>query len=92
VLGGGYTFERWEFDVQSRWQSWFVDYRPSVQTGLLQPVRVGNYITADLRAAYRVTDKVTVALTADQFNVSHLLVSEGPPVERRVFITVTFHL
>ena len=25
VLGGGYSFDRWEFDAQSRWQSWFVD-------------------------------------------------------------------
>jgi hypothetical protein len=42
--------------------------------------------------AYRLSDHATVALTADQFNVSHLLASEGPPVERRVFITVTVHL
>ncbi len=92
VLGGGYSFDRWEFDAQSRWQSWFVDYRPNLATSLLQPVRVGNYVTADLRMAYRLSDHATVALTADQFNISHLLASEGPPVERRVFITVTVHL
>ena len=91
VLGGGYTVGRWEFDIQSRWQSWFVDYRPNVVTGLLRPVRVGNYLTADLRAAYRLTDNLTVALTADQFNVSHLQVSEGPPIERRVFATLSIH-
>jgi outer membrane receptor for ferrienterochelin and colicins len=92
VLGGGYTYQRWEFDLQSRWQSWFVDYRPNTETGMLMPVRVGNYLTADARAAYRLTDNVTLALSAQQFNVSHLLVSEGPPVERRVFLTLTLHL
>ena len=92
VLGGGYTKGQWEFDVQSRWQSWFVDYRGDPVTGALQPVRVGNYIMADARAAYRLTDNVTISLSAQQFNVSHLQVSEGPPVERRVFLTFTVHL
>ena len=92
VLGGGYTCGRWEFDAQSRWQSWFTDYRINFGTGLLEPVRVGNYLSADARAAYRLTDNITVALTADQFNVSHLQVSEGPPVERRVFLSLTFHI
>ena len=91
VLGGGYTRGRWEFDLQSRWQSWFVDYRPGL-IAKLQPVRVGNYVTADVRVAYRLTDHVTIALTADQFNVSHLEASEGPPIERRVFVTFTVHL
>src|SRR6202012_4800796 len=39
VLGGGYTYGRWSFDLQSRWQSWFVYYRPNPQ-GALLPVRV----------------------------------------------------
>jgi outer membrane cobalamin receptor len=92
VLGGGYTWNRWEFDVQSRWQSWFLDYRGDPATGTLQPVRVGNYIAADARAGYRLTDNITVALSAQQFNVSHLTVTAGPPIERRVFLSLTVHL
>ena len=92
VLGSGYTYGRWEFDVQSKWQSWFLDYRPAWGTGMLEPVRIGNYVTADARIGYRVTDHVTIALSADQFNVSQLQVSEGPPVERRVFVSLTVHL
>ncbi len=91
VLGGGYTYERWEFDLQSRWQSWFVDYRPS-PTGGLAPVRVGDYLMADARAGYRLTDNATISLSAQQFNVSHLAVSAGPPIERRLFLTVVLHL
>lgn len=91
VLGGGYTLGRWELDLQSRWQSWFVDYRPN-PAGALMSVRVGNYLMADARAGYRLTDNVTLSLSAQQFNVSHLSVTAGPPVERRLFVTVVLHL
>lgn len=92
VLGSGYTVGRWEFDVQSRWQSWYIDYRESPMVGTLEPVRIGNYLQADVRAGYRLTDNITVALSAQQFNVSHLTVTEGPPVERRIFLSLTVHL
>jgi iron complex outermembrane receptor protein len=91
-LGGGYTVDRWEFDAQSRWQSWFLDYRANPDDVTLQPVEVGNYVLMDARAGYRLTENITVGLTAQQFNVSQLLVSAGPPVQRRVFITLTIHL
>jgi outer membrane receptor protein involved in Fe transport len=52
----------------------------------------GNYVLADARVGYRLSDNVTVALSAQQFNVSHLTVSAGPPVERRLFVTVVLHL
>jgi iron complex outermembrane receptor protein len=92
VLGGGYSVGRWELDGQSRWQSWFLDYRANPDDVTLQPIKVGNYLTIDARAGYRLTDNVTVALSAQQFNVSSLLVSAGPPVQRRVFLSVTVHL
>jgi hypothetical protein len=55
-------------------------------------MKVDNYFTANLRGGYRLTDNVTVALSAQQFNVSQLRVSSGPPVERRVFLSLTIHL
>ncbi len=92
VLGGGYTWQRWEFDVQSRWQSWFLDYRANPNAVTLQPVKVGNYVMADARIGYKVTDNVTAALSAQQFNVSQLRVSAGPPIQRRIFLSLTIHL
>jgi outer membrane receptor for ferrienterochelin and colicins len=92
VAGGGYTYGRWEFDVQSKWQSWFLDYRANPDDVTLQPIKVGNYVTADARAGYRLSDNITVALSAQQFNVSQLLVSAGPPIQRRVFLSLTIHL
>jgi iron complex outermembrane receptor protein len=92
VLGGGYTYGKWECDVQSKWQSWFLDYRAIPTQSTLQPVMVGNYLTANARIGYRVTDNVTAALSAQQFNVSNLLVSAGPPIQRRIFLSLTIHL
>ena len=92
VAGGGYTYGRWEFDAQSKWQSWFLDYRANPDDVTLQPIKVGNYVLADARVGYRVTDNATVALSAQQFNVSQLLVSAGPPIQRRVFLSFTIHL
>ena len=92
VLGGGYTFERWEFDAQSRWQSWFLDYSANAASATLQPVMVNNYVMADARVGFRITDNATIALSAQQFNVSQLVVSAGPPIQRRVFVSLTIHL
>ncbi len=92
VLGGGYTVGKWEFDLQSRWQSWFLDYRANPADVTLQPVVVGNYLLADARAGYRLTDNITVALSLLQFNTASMQVSAGPPIERRAFISITIHL
>jgi iron complex outermembrane receptor protein len=92
VLGGGYTWQRWEFDVQSRWQSWFFDYRANLNDITLTPVKVGNYVQVNARLGYRISDTITAAVSAQQFNVSHATVSAGPPVERRLFLGLTIHL
>ncbi len=91
VLGGGYTFDRWELDAQARWQSWYLDYRANPADVTLQPIKVGNYVLLNARVGYRVSDNIVAAVSAQQFNVSHLLVSSGPPIDRRVIASVTVH-
>ena len=92
VLGAGYTRGPWEFDMQGRWQSAFLDYSANADQNTLQPVTVGNYVVVNARAAYRVTRNLTVAFSALQFNNSHLTQAAAPPVERRLFLTLTAHL
>lgn len=92
VAGGGYTVGNWEFGAQSRWQSWFIDYSANTTTTFLQPAKVDHDILADARAAYRISNVVTVGLTAQQLNVPRLTVSAGPPIQRRVFLSFTVHL
>jgi iron complex outermembrane receptor protein len=90
VIGGiGYSREKWEADVQARWQSSFQDYRPINSSFFLQPVMVDNYVTLNARIGYRMTEHVTLALTAQQFNTSRLYQTAAPPVERRIIATLT---
>ncbi len=89
VFGAGYARGPWEFDAQGRWQSRFRDYRTDPNLETLQPVEVGNYVVLNARLAYKVTDNLTLALSALQFNNSHLLQAAAPPVERRVLVNAT---
>lgn len=89
VLGAGFTQGRWEADLRGRWQSSFRDSRADPNVGTLSPVAIGNYVVADGRVAYRLTERLTLALTAQQFNNSRILQSAAPPIERRLFLTAT---
>ena len=87
IAGIGYTRDRLEMDLLARWQSSYRDFQIAPIGGfLLQPVEVRNYMTLNARVGYRLTDNFTVAVTAQQFNVSRLLQTAGPPVERRVLV------
>jgi len=95
VLGGGYSVGKLELDVQGRWQSRYRDYRLSTaaitatSTIAAAPLEIANYVQVDARACYRVTDHLTLALTAQQFIAQRLVQSAGPPVERRLLVSAT---
>ncbi|MFT8246914.1 TonB-dependent receptor plug domain-containing protein [Roseomonas sp. BN140053] len=88
-LGGGYTLDRLEFDAQARWQSRYRDVTVDARTTQRRPVEVSNYLQLDARLGYRLTDNVEVSLTGQQINASRQLQAAGPPVERRVFLTLS---
>ena len=93
VIGGiGYTRGKWELDLLGRWQSSYLDYRLNDSRTALLPVNVDNYLTLDARVGYRLTETMTLSLSAQQFNQSRLLETAGPPVERRVIAGVTVRL
>jgi iron complex outermembrane receptor protein len=87
VLGAGYSKGDWEADVMGRWQSTYTDYR---FTGLgFAPVTVADYVTLNARIAYKLTERVTLSLTGEQFNLSHLLTTAGDTVQRRIIAAAT---
>jgi outer membrane receptor for ferrienterochelin and colicins len=83
ILGVGYTWHRVEIDTQARWQSQFQDYALDVSTFTAHPVLVPNYITLNVRVAYRINDQVTVSGLAEQLNQHSIAESAGLEVERR---------
>lgn len=90
VVGGiGYTHERWEIDLMSRWQSSYSDFQTIGSS--LQSVEVANYISLNARIGYRLTDSLTVAATVRQFNTSRLMQTAGPAVERQAIASINAH-
>jgi outer membrane receptor for ferrienterochelin and colicins len=88
-VGAGYSWNRFEVDAQSRWQSQFTDYAAMAAFGGVEPVRIDDYITASARIAYRVTDEVTLALSGEQLGEPRLLTAAGTPVERRIIASIS---
>jgi outer membrane receptor for ferrienterochelin and colicins len=89
IAGFGYTRGPLEIDFLGRWQSSYRDFQISPAPLLLQPVEVQNYVTLNARIGYRITDNFTAAVAVQQFNVSRLLQTAGPPVERRAIAGIT---
>jgi iron complex outermembrane receptor protein len=93
VIGGfGYSRDKWEMDLMARWQSSFLDYRMNQDRTALIPVTIDNYVTMNARIGYRVTENVTVALAAQQFNAPALADTAGPPIQRQIILSLTTHL
>ena len=93
LTGGiGYARDNWELDLRSRWQSSYLDFRLNPARTALNAVNIDNYITMNARIGYRVTDSLTVALTAQQFNQSQLVETAGPPVQRQIILSMSAHL
>lgn len=89
IAGLGYSHDKWEVDVQGRWQSSYVDSRfVSLTTGL-EPVNVSNYVVFNTRIAYALTENLTLALTLAQFNQARFIETGGPPIERRALLSAT---
>jgi iron complex outermembrane receptor protein len=89
TAGIGYSRDRLEMDVLGRWQSSYRDFLEASGSLQLQPVEVQNYITLDARVGYRLTDQITAAVTAQQFNMSRVMQTAGPPVERQIIGSIT---
>ncbi|MEJ0048109.1 MAG: hypothetical protein WDN04_19795 [Rhodospirillales bacterium] len=90
VVGAGYSIDRWEFDAQGRWQSSYTDYS-FVPPAFREPFVVNNYVAFNARVGYRALDRLTLAGTAQQFNVSRLVQTSGDFVDRRFIASATWH-
>ena len=90
VLGKiGYTRGPLEMDLLARWQSSYRDFQSTPSILALEPVEVRNYLLLSGRIGYRLTDRITAALSVQQFNTARQLQTAGPPVERRAIVSVT---
>jgi len=85
ILGAGYTRGRWEIDAQARGQTAFTDF-----ADLAVKQTVPGYVSFNARVGYRALDRLTLAGTAEQFNMSRLLEGAGSYVDRRFIASATW--
>lgn len=86
--GLGYAAHGIEADVAGRWQSGFTDYGLNA-AAVVSPVPVGSYLTLSARVGYRLTQRVSVAVSGQQLTRNRLVEAAGLPVERRVYGTIS---
>jgi iron complex outermembrane receptor protein len=92
IAGIGYSRDRLELDLMARWQSSYLDFRLNPDRTAVMAVNVDNYLTMNARVGYRLTDTLTVALTAQQFIQSQLVETAGPPVQHQIIVSLTARL
>ncbi len=87
-FGAGYSWNKFEADLQGKWQSNYTDYQ-SAGVGYA-PVNIKNYVTLDARIGYNVTSRLTLAVAGSQLASAQLNETAGLPVERRVLFSATY--
>lgn len=85
----GRTWGAWEVDALGRWQSRYDDIRVSTDGTTLTRYHIDDYLIFDSRVAYTIAPNLTVAVTGQQLNQARIVETSGPPVDRRLFATVT---
>ncbi len=88
VIGGlGYTIGKWELDAQARYQSRFLDF--TVTPAGNEPFTVNHYVVLNTRVGYQVTKYLTVAVTAEQFDVPRTTETGFDYVNRQFIASAT---
>jgi outer membrane receptor for ferrienterochelin and colicins len=85
----GWSRGKWEIDGFLRYESHFLGFLPKPPLLLPTLVPVNDYVTIDGRVGYRLTDRVTLALSGQNLQRATTQQTSGPNVERRVLATVT---
>jgi outer membrane receptor for ferrienterochelin and colicins len=88
VIGGlGYTIDKWELDTMARYQSRFLDYSVT-PTGVV-PFTVDHYVVLNASVGYQVTKYLTLAGTAEQFDVPRVVETGSDYVNRQFIASAT---
>jgi iron complex outermembrane receptor protein len=88
TFGLGYTWQKFEADMQGKWESRYTDY---VSENLVfVPRQINDYVMLNGRLGYAATPQLTVAVDGQQLGSARLTDSAGLPADRRVLFTATY--
>jgi len=89
--GLGYHHDKLEVDANIRWQSTYQDFGgPNVLSPRM--FLIDNFYTLNGRIAYEVYPHTTLAVSAAQLLNSQVIETLGPPVDRRVIVSLSYKL
>jgi outer membrane receptor for ferrienterochelin and colicins len=85
----GWSQGKWEVDGYMYYQSHTIGLMPGANglSVVLSPIN--DYVAIDARAAYRLTERITLAVSAQNLQRAEQQQTSGPDVERRVMGTIT---
>lgn len=78
---------RWEADGFLRYQTRSFGFLPSGASFVLTPI--SDYVALDARIGYRLTERVSLALSGQNLAFATQTQTSGPKVERRILGTIT---
>ena len=84
----GWSSGNWEIDGYVRYQSRTYGFLPT-PTGAGVLTAIKDYVSADGRVGYRLTDNVTLAVSGQNLSLATQQQTSGPKVERRIYATVS---
>jgi iron complex outermembrane receptor protein len=90
--GLGYTWHKWEADLQGKWQSAYNDYTLISGIGwqMHLPVSVPNYVMVNGRLGYQLTPQLTLAISGQQLQAAQTVETAGTEPERRILFSASY--
>lgn len=86
----GRSWGDWEADLSARWQSSFDDITIGAAGDALQRYHIKDYLIANGRVGYSLSERVLLGLSVQQLNQARLTAASGTPLDRRVTGSATF--
>jgi iron complex outermembrane receptor protein len=92
VFGLGYSWSKFEADLQGKWQSRYDDYQFGISAAgaTNTPVTINNFITVNARLAYQLMPALTLAVSGQQLQAAQTVETAGLEPERRVLFSATY--
>lgn len=86
----GYGWNKWDVNVDGKWQSNFTDFRfeQNASGVVFIPVTVANYVTIDARIGYQLTPQLNLSVSGTQLAGQQITETSGLRVERRVLAAI----
>jgi hypothetical protein len=90
-FGLGYSWNKFEADVEGKWQSRYDTYKLNVgHVTTYIPVTISNYVTVSGRIGYQLTPSLTLAVSGQQLQAAQTIETTGLEPERRILFSATY--